>query len=407
MKEQRLAELFGRFMYGGLPDTEEKELLQLWLDPELDVQRNKLLDAFYNLLPEDKDMTSEEADLIFLAIVKTKSQVYQLPRRSRVSWRRWVAVASVILMVGAAGSLFLFHLFNEKDSPKPLVHGPAIQDIIPPKINKAMISLADGKTVDLDSTANGQLALQGNVKLVKLTNGQIVYKKISDDASASLHLTYNTLTNPKGSKTIDIALSDGSHVWLNAGSSVTFPVAFAGNERRISMTGEAYLEVSTDAAKPFVVTKGETAVKVLGTRFNINAYDNEEAIEVTLLEGSVSVNTAANSQHQDVVIKPGQQAVVTNKIGIKDNVDIEQVVAWKNGLFEFRETDIQTIMRQIERWYDVDVVFEGTITQHFNGKIQREVNISKVLHILEEAGGLKFSVENKKVVIKKEQLSAD
>ncbi|MEC5143263.1 FecR domain-containing protein [Chitinophaga sp. 212800010-3] len=399
MKEQRLEELFGRFMHGRLSDMEETELLQLWLDSGLDAQRAKILDAFYDRLPEDKDMTYEEAESIFQKIVHARPPMYRLPKRRAVRWSRWVAAASVVLIVGAVGTLLLF---QKKDKPRQFVHRPVVQDVNPPQSNKAMIMLSDGKRLDLDSTVNGPLAVQGNIKLIKLDDGQIVYEKTADDVTTPLPVTYNTLTNPRGSKTIDIALSDGSHVWLNAGSSLTFPVAFAGNERHVSMTGEAYFEVGQDADQPFIITKGETTVKVLGTHFNVNAYDNEEAISVTLLEGRVSVNKA----NKGVIIQPGQQAIVTNTISIENQVNVNQVMAWKNGLFEFRETDIQTVMRQIERWYDVEVVFDGVITQHFNGSIQRDANISKVLQMLEETGGLRFSIEGKKVVIKKFQRAA-
>jgi ferric-dicitrate binding protein FerR (iron transport regulator) len=205
---------------------------------------------------------------------------------------------------------------------------------------------------------------------------------------------YHTLNVPKGSKPMEVQLADGSQVWLNAASSITFPTRFSGDDRRVSITGEAYFEVSKDAGKKFLVSTNATTTEVLGTHFNINAYGNEPSVKITLLEGSVRVNGS--------IIQPGQQALsAKGSVTVVDDINIEQVMAWKNGMFEFNETDIQTIMRQIERWYDVEVVFDGTITQHFNGTIPRQVNASKVLGMLEKTGGVRFSIEGKKVLVKK------
>mgnify|MGYP000868810862 CR=1 FL=1 len=345
------------------------------------------------LAGSQKLLTNEDA------LLSERNKGLLVDGRKGFGWRKIAAAVAVIIL--GTGAHFMF--FNKKptdDGQQSIVKGPT--DVKAPETNRAMITLADGRTVYLDSAANGQLAMQGNVRLVKLANGQIQYS--SESGVQSSELVYNTLMNPKGSKVIDMALADGSHVWLNAGSSVTFPVAFAGNERKVFITGEAYFEVAHDVTKPFYVTKGDVSVQVLGTHFNVNAYDDEKEIKVTLLEGSVKVTSTL--LRNDVMIKPGQQATLRQGQGDKElkvvnGVDMEQVMAWKNGYFSFDNTDLETVMRQIARWYDVEVVYEGAIPDmQFGGDISRNNNASQVLKILEESK-VKFRIEGKKIVVMK------
>jgi ferric-dicitrate binding protein FerR (iron transport regulator) len=278
--------------------------------------------------------------------------------------------------------------------PEKVPQAVVMNDIKPPVANKAVITLADGTELLLDSAVNGQLAMQDNVKLVKLANGQIVYKTTGGGMASAPQ--YNTLFNPRGSRVIDMELADGSHVWLNAGSSIRYPVAFTGNERTISMTGEAYFEVAHNAAMPFRVISDKAEVTVLGTHFNVNAYSDEANTKVTLLEGSVKVNGSGAAK----ILRPGEQAQVTDKIAVTADADLEEVMAWKTGKFIFGEkADIETIMRQVSRWYDVDIAYQGKIASHFGGTISRQVNISEVLKILEATGNVKCSVQGKKVII--------
>jgi ferric-dicitrate binding protein FerR (iron transport regulator) len=191
-----------------------------------------------------------------------------------------------------------------------------------------------------------------------------------------------------------MTLSDGSKVWLNAGSSVRFPVAFTGNERKVSITGEAYFEVAHDARKPFIVKdiNRNAEVQVFGTHFNVNAYDDEPTINVTLLEGSVKVN--------NTMIKPGQQAQVGNGVKVASNVDFDEVMAWKNGRFQFEGAGIEEVMRQVARWYDVEVIYENKpLNQHFRGGISREVEASKLFKMLEMTEAVHFRIEGKKVYV--------
>jgi ferric-dicitrate binding protein FerR (iron transport regulator) len=271
--------------------------------------------------------------------------------------------------------------------------------------NKAVLTLGNGATIILDSAHTGALAQQGNTQVVKLNNGQLLYNHTAKNGENSLTidhspLTYNTLSTPRGGQ-YQLVLPDGSTVWLNAASSIRFPTAFTGNERNVEITGEAYFEVKKNAAMPFTVKMNNGAsVQVLGTHFNINAYDDEETIKTTLLEGSVKITKDAAL----AIIRPGEQATLSHKSQTSQNipvqkVDVEEVMAWKNGAFQFGGATIETVMRQISRWYDVEVEYKGNISLHFAGTISRNVNISQVLEMLEKAGGIKTTIKGNKVIV--------
>jgi len=219
-----------------------------------------------------------------------------------------------------------------------------------------------------------------------------------EDNSSALPLSYNMLVTPRRGQ-YQLVLPDGSKVWLNAASSIRYPVAFIGNERRVQITGEAYFEVTHNATMPFIVEKGDMRVEVLGTHFNVNAYNDESAIKTTLLEGKVKI-----VNRQSAILKPGQQAILTagSRLTILDKTDVEDVVAWKNGLFHFESSEIKTVMRQIARWYDVDVVYERTTVNNdpMFVEISRNTRLSDVLKALEESGSAKFSIQGKTIIVK-------
>ena len=267
--------------------------------------------------------------------------------------------------------------------------------MLPPKTNKAILTLADGSTLVLDSSANGTLTMQGNVSVVKKENGLIAY-----DGKTS-EISYNTLYVPKGSKPLKLSLSDGSLVWLNVASSITFPVSFTGSERKVEITGEVYFEVAKNQALPFVVKRrnSDAEIKVIGTRFNVNGYDDEENVKVTLFEGSVKT---ISENGQSSILIPGEQARL-NRSGlfVTTDVDLEEVVAWKEGRFHFDGADIKTIMRQLEKWYDVDIEYESEISYSFVAKISRDVNVSEILKIFEMTDLVHFKIEGRKITIMK------
>ena len=261
--------------------------------------------------------------------------------------------------------------------------------------------LADGSTITLDDTQNGVLAQQGGTKVLKLSNGLLAYNSKTENKKQETVL-YNTVSTPRGGQ-YTITLPDGSRAWINAASSLRFPTAFTGKDRKVEITGEAYFEVKKDASKPFIIRVNNKAdVKVLGTHFNINAYANEASIKTTLLEGSVSISSTvatSSSTNSSTIITPGHQAQL-DAHGIRViAADVELAVAWKNGFTSFKSADIKTIMRQVERWYDVDVVYEKDISlRTFTGEISRSSNLSEVLRLL-EASSIHFTVEGNKIIV--------
>ena len=323
--------------------------------------------------------------------------MYSVKRR----WMRVAAAASVLLVLGVAA----YWLIRTRET-KPGTTTIATTKDISPGGNKAILILADNSTIVLDSAANGKLAQQGTAIVTKSNDGQLAYS-LPNKRGGTAEPLYNTLRTPRGGQ-YQLVLPDGSKVWLNAASSITYPTAFPGKERKITIDGEAYLEVVHNAAKPFKVEANGTEVEVLGTHFNVHAYNDEPAEKITLIEGRVKAGRRQKAEGRDesVILKPGEQAIVSQSSQASQSipvqtVDIEEVLAWKNGLFNFANADIESIMKQIERWYDVEVVYEGPRPEgHFRGKIPRNVMASEMLKII-EASGVHFRIENKKIIIMK------
>lgn len=288
--------------------------------------------------------------------------------------RRFIRYAAAILLLVGAGSYFWA---THKNTPPPL----ADNQVIAPGRDGAVLTLADGSKVVLDSMGNGLVANQQGVK-VSLQNGQLAY---GPAVTATTEVAYNTVSTPKG-RQFRLVLPDGSKVWLNAASALRYPTTFAGNERRVKLEGEAYFEIANNAAMPFKVIAGDaTEVEVLGTSFNVNAYKNEQVISTTLLEGAVRLNAYQQSQ----ILKPGQQAAVnpsTAQLEVRRHVDLDQVMAWKNGLFNFEGATLPEVMRQLERWYDIEVTYTKDIPPtRFGGEINKQNTLQDVLQILEKS----------------------
>ena len=305
---------------------------------------------------------------------------------------RYLVAAALVAGVLVTGYLLLLNRGQDPVDKKIIsVKTKTIEDIPAPSGNNAVLTLATGETIILDSVSAGQVAVQGNTRITKTADGKIIYK-----GNGSGEMQYNILTVPRGSQIASITLSDGTKAWLNSASALKYPVVFTGNERKVEITGEVYFEVAHNASMPFRVQKGDVLINVLGTHFNVNAYDDETAVEVTLLEGAVRINSGTVSG----LLRPGQQAKVSSGIQIGDDTDLEEVMAWKNGKFQFGEAaDINTIMRQVSRWYDVDVVYKGAVTGHIGGTISRYENASKVLDMLEMTGAIRFQIEGRKVIV--------
>jgi ferric-dicitrate binding protein FerR (iron transport regulator) len=287
---------------------------------------------------------------------------------------------------------------------------------IAPGGNKAILILGDNSTIELDNAADGQLAQQGTTNVMKSKDGLISYAPSA--AGGRGEANYNTLATPRGGQ-YQLVLPDGSKVWLNAASSIKFPTAFVGNERKVAITGEVYFEVVRNTRMPFKVDfssppageggqegAGGGQVEVLGTHFNINAYNDEPVIKTTLIEGSVRIGKrqTANGKGPEfaAILKPGEQALLAphSPLAINHSPDVDQVLAWKNGLFHFENVDIKTVMRQISRWYDIDVEYKGAVTNEpLFIEVPRNTNLSDVLKVLETTAGVQLKVEGKKVTV--------
>jgi transmembrane sensor len=311
---------------------------------------------------------------------------------------RMMAAAAIILLLLGTGSYFLF--FNKaNDKNAGIGSQPLSKNDIAPGGNKATLTLGNGSTIILDSAVSGTLALQGNSRIIKSDSGALFYQK---DPGTRLRMStepvYNVLTTPRGGQ-YQLALSDGTKVWLNSNSSLRYATVFAGKVREVEMTGEAYFEVAHNATMPFIVKTNGQQVLVLGTHFNINAYTDESSIRTTLLEGSVQVTNS----NDHVVIGPGEQTQLTNNgnIEVIKGVDVDDAVAWKNGFFSFRQADIHAVMRQLSRWYDMDVQYQGhiNINEAFSGEIDRNLSLSDVLNGLKLASIHYRIEEDRKLVI--------
>lgn len=324
------------------------------------------------------------------AVIKGKK-----PAEVKLLKRAWYAAAASIIIILSIAVYQWYPADHHNIKEIAKVQAP----VIPPGSNKAMLQLADGTMIPLDSTGNGTLAQQGHTSIIKLDSGQLAYHA---DASAAESNLYNTIITPRGGQ-YQVMLADGSKVWLNAASSLRFPASFKGLPgREVELNGEAYFEVAKNKQQPFrVITIHEgkkVEIEVLGTHFNVMAYKDENMLKATLLEGSVKVSNSTGS----ALLQPGQQAqIISGKAAIEivKEVDVQQATAWKNGIFEFAGEDIRSVMRQLTRWYDIDVQYSDVITSHFMGTISRNVNASEVFKMLEMTGAVKFTSKNNLVTV--------
>lgn len=322
------------------------------------------------------------------------------PSARILSMRKMQVAAAIVLLAGIGTTWWGFAKRTVKVlAPVATAH---YKSDVAPGGNRAVLTLGNGSTIILDSAHDGMLARQGNTNILKLDAGALAYNAKSKNDG---EVMYNTIATPTGGQ-YQIVLPDGSKVWLNAASSLRFPTSFTGKERSVELTGEAYFEIAKNASAPFHVKipAGRSGpdsmdVAVLGTNFDIMAYGNEPAINTTLLEGSVKV---INNGAAGVKLEPGRQSVIDRKSHTLQVADanVDQVMAWKNGLFRFRETGIRELMRQVERWYNVEVVYQtDTRDKDYTGVVSRNQNVSALLATLELTGTVHFQVEGKKIIV--------
>ena len=383
----RIAYLIAGYIRQTLTEKEHDEL-DKWVEASDD---NMLL---FEELTDEKNI---EANLQWMDQVSTEKMLLatkekigfnpeQKAKRTSYRWAYSVA-ASVILLIAA---FWIYKISNKEKNELPAV-ARASKAAIQPGGNKAMLTLSDGSVIDLNKVEKGLLKNDDGASINKPEDGEIVY---TDNRNTN-EVSYNVLSTPNGGQ-YKVKLPDGSWVWPNAASSLNYPTVFPGTERTVMLKGEAYFEVAKDKSKPFKVKLEDSSeVKVLGTHFNVMAYENEKSKNITLLEGSVLITKSNEKQ----ILKPGQQGEITSDRIVVNTADTNEVVGWKNGEFVFHDADIQSIMRQVARWYDVDIKYETTNTQHFNATILRKEPVLRLLHILEETGQIHFKIENKTIYV--------
>lgn len=399
MDTNRIDWLFRKYFDASCTDEERREFLELVAQGRQDQTLHQLLEEKLQEYAPDKKLDQLSADALFSNIMQKTEQrgparVVKLNRRpSSYKWLVGIAVS-----IAVAGLNIWFW-----DKENYAVKGPQQAEVIKdtvhpvPGTNKAMLVLADGSIVALDSASDGTIATQGHTRVLKQGAGELSY-----EAGAQMpggEVQYNKLSTPYGGQ-YRIKLPDGSRVWLNAASSIRYPTAFTGKTRTVSVTGEVYFEVEKNTARPFVVQTGKMGVEVLGTHFNVNCYDDEPVTRTTLVEGSVRVSTAGAAQ-EIAVLKPGEQAQwkqEDHKMNIR-KVDVESVTAWKNGYFHFDGTPGTEVMRQVSRWYDVNIDINGKVGRHFRGMIPRNASLDEVLHMLSLTGEFKYKTEGRTVRI--------
>ncbi len=378
MANQEAEILYKKYLAGTCTE-EERALVEHWYVNEADKRQNDHLDI-------------DDAEVKAVMWAELEAQSYS--KSSGRIVRSWYPYAAALVMALGMG------LFYYKKMPATEVIPQLVSDVIEPGKHRATLTLANGKKIILSDVANGELARQAGAVIRKSADGQLVYDLQQSEAKANSAInsaeSTNILTTTRGEE-YQVILPDGSKVWLNAASTLHFPAAFNGSERSVELIGEAYFEIAKDTKRPFIVKSRQLKVEVLGTHFNVMSYKDEEVIKTTLLEGAVQVSLSNNYR----VLKPGQQAIVstTNQIAVRET-DTEAAVAWKNGYFKFDKQDIRFIMRQLARWYDIDVVYEGVIPSDlFVGKIRRRENIKEVLKIF-ELSQIRYQIKGRKIIIK-------
>ncbi|KAA2240382.1 DUF4974 domain-containing protein [Chitinophaga agrisoli] len=348
-----------------------------------------LQQEFEQVMQEPHEVPAAVSDRIEARLLQDINRSRVIPLRNRL---RWIAAAAVTVLAMAGGA---YWLYKGKPASPALAentnHYSTLHNDVAPGTNKAVLTLADGSTVELDSAGN-QVLQQGQT-VVKQHNGRLEYAIGGKKAQP---IGYNTLVVPRGGQ-FNVVLPDGSRVWLNAASRLRYPTAFTGSNRKVELEGQGYFEIAQQPNRPFVVSMDNTEVQVLGTSFDIMAYPDEQSLNTTLLEGAIRVQRGSLQQ----LLKPGQQAVLqyaTGQLSVQQ-VDVQEAIAWKTGFFEFDNANMSVIMRQLSRWYDLEISY-GPVNNNrlFGGRISRNLPLSDILHML-EANGAQFSLEGRKLKV--------
>jgi transmembrane sensor len=405
MDQQRLILLLQRYHNNELSADEHDELLLVSNEEAIEMLSEKIeSETFVRYIFKEGEAAAQiktiiDSDTIIISPVRIAHRVHFL----KTAWFRYAAAIIILFGIGA-------YLWNTLQNNKPLItqtQPVPVKNDLPPGNNRAILTLSNGEKIELNNSATETIK-DGNLS-IKNNSGQLIYGSTSlpipsnggvapgvansstnpSDPGAGVGrgaTTYNTMSTPRGGQ-YQLTLSDGTKVFLNAASSITYPTSFTTNNREVTISGEAYFEVSTNKSKPFIVKTNKDIITVLGTSFNINAYPDETSIKTSLINGSIKIN--------EKILHPGQ----AYENGSINNTDITQDIAWKNGVFMFNKSDIKAVMRQLSRWYDIDIKYEGKIPAgEFTGDIRRNVSLQKVMNVL-SAYDINYRIENKTIFI--------
>lgn len=396
-----------QYTTGYYTKTDHEQFLN-WLVAQPPVEQESLLNEFSDYLEEALrrpvvPLQEEGREELFEKIRQqiTDQQTDDVPaihEKIKSSPSRWIWRIAATLIVVASVAWAYYQFILSRPMKEKVTATEPIQEILPGG-DKAVLTLSDGRRIILDTATNGEIAQQQGTQLIKGSD-QLTYNTISETTGSPV---YNTVSTPRGGQ-YRIVLPDGSRVWLNAASFIRFPTAFSDKDRHVELQGEAYFEIVDNKDKPFQVAVKSTSgmdslrIQVLGTRFNVNSYGDEAMITTTLLDGAVAVNHADDSK----MLRAGQQAraFVTGKMQVDHHADTSSVTAWQRGLFQFTDSPIGSVMRQLARWYDLDVRYEGKVKEHFNATIPRQLPLTKVLSLLEQTNAVTFTIQNKQIIVK-------
>ncbi|WP_316840005.1 FecR family protein [Pedobacter gandavensis] len=372
------------------------DLLQKYHHGTCNAEELALLESWYNQsTPCDQPIPEEQ-------LLLTKNSVWQDLKSSlnfnRERIRLWTSISAAAMLLISLSVGILFYFKEEDTKSTNEQPGKFAKNDISPGGNKAYLTLADGKKIVLTDAGLGTLAEESGIEISKNAEGQIVYKIADQKGKASTLTAVNTIETPKGGQ-YQVFLPDGTKVWLNAASKLTYPVSFVNRERTVELIGEAYFEVAKDAAHPFKVKSIGQEIEVLGTHFNVNAYPDETAVRTSLMEGSVKVSSGSGN---GTLLKPGQQSTLIGKSIQVEEVNLEEVLDWKNGNFIFNDEDLKSILRKVSRWYDVEIVYEiDPSGLSLLGKVSRTKNVSAILDAIEQTEQVHFKIEGRRIIVMK------
>lgn len=380
MTREEFNSLYEKLLAGKCSEKEQAELEKY--QDSLELQEQQWDVSTMGKAEEIKQSIQE--DILYSIQNHNRNRIFRI--------RAWQSAAAAILILITAG------IYYYQNSPEPVLvktETPRFKNDILPGNNKAILTLDDGSKIDLDDAKTGMLASESNIDIKKTGVGQLEYTAGTQTVKT---VKYNILSTPMGGE-YQLVLPDGSKVWLNSGSTLKFPTSFIGKERIVELKGEAYFDITKNSKMPFLVrTNNAMDIKVLGTQFNVMAYDDEKNINTTLIEGSVEVLKGSGK----TTLKPGQEAILNRGSGnIKvAPADLEQAIAWKNGYFIFYNENIESIMRKVSRWYNVDIVYQGNLSnKDFVGTISRNKNVSELLKMLELTGAIHFSIDGRRITV--------